>query len=243
MIARNGAISSLFSPSILLSTRSFWAFALSAAFLVATSGLAFGAGTYYVDNSSPSCSNSGAGTEAQPYCTISAAVSARGGPGTTIYVKPGIYPEQVSINVSGVAGSPFVIQALGGPVTIEGAEDFSSPGSWAPYSGSVYLASSVTWAAMQVLVDATRLLPSTAAPAALPVNSFTYVAGQGLYVNLGGSNPGGSNPGTAGRSPGSSVQSRATRPDARSPGSTTTSMPIKLLATPSSRSAPMIRPS
>src|SRR5207253_7242828 len=63
MIARNGANSSPFSPSIPLSTRSFWAFALSAVFLVAASGLAFGAGVYYVDNSSASCSNSGAGTE------------------------------------------------------------------------------------------------------------------------------------------------------------------------------------
>src|SRR5437867_5104557 len=110
------------------------------------------AGVYYVDNTSASCSNSGPGTEAQPYCTISAAVSARGGPGTTIYVKPGTYREQVNVNVSGASGSPLVIQALGGTVTLDGADDFSSAGSWTAYSGNVYLASGVTWSPVQVII-------------------------------------------------------------------------------------------
>ena len=148
------------------------------------------AGIYYVDNTSAACSNSGPGTEAQPYCTISAAVSARGGPGTTIYVKPGIYREQVNLSVSGASGSPLVIQALGGTVTIDGADDFSGTGKWSAYSGNVYRASSVTWSPVQVIIDVTRLTPSTASPASLPTNSFTYVSGQGLYVNFGGDNPG-----------------------------------------------------
>src|SRR5512134_802242 len=35
------------------------------------------AGTYYVDGSSPTCSPTGPGTEAQPYCTISQAINLR----------------------------------------------------------------------------------------------------------------------------------------------------------------------
>src|SRR5207249_4278074 len=50
---------------------------------------AHAAGTYYVDASSANCSNSGAGTQANPYCSISAAAAARGGAGTTLIVMPG----------------------------------------------------------------------------------------------------------------------------------------------------------
>ena len=35
--------------------------------------------TFYVDNQSAACSNAGTGTEARPYCTISAAVAAARG--------------------------------------------------------------------------------------------------------------------------------------------------------------------
>ena len=147
-------------------------------------------GTFYVDGSSPSCSATGPGTEGQPYCTISAALTARGGPGTTILVKPGTYREDVAVRTSGAAGSPLVVTALGGPVIIDGADDFGSPAAWASVSGEVYLASSVSWAPNQVFSDGARLTPSTATPGSLPANSFTWVSGAGLYVNLGGDNPG-----------------------------------------------------
>src|SRR5262249_10553504 len=42
---------------------------------------------YYVDNTSSSCSDTGPGTELQPYCTIGAAIAQRGAPGVTIFVK------------------------------------------------------------------------------------------------------------------------------------------------------------
>ncbi len=151
---------------------------------------ALAAGTFYVDNSSGACSNSGPGTEAQPYCTISAALSARKGAGTTIYVKPGTYRETVTAPSSGTAASPYVIKALGGPVIVDGADDFSSAPLWSLYSGNVYRASSVSWTMKQVFVDGARLQSSTAAPGSLPPNSFRYVSGQGLYVNIGGPNPG-----------------------------------------------------
>ncbi|MGH9867847.1 MAG: hypothetical protein ACREAA_06755 [Candidatus Polarisedimenticolia bacterium] len=48
------------------------------------------AATYFVDGANPSCSNVGPGTAAVPYCTISAASAARGGPGVTLMVMPAV---------------------------------------------------------------------------------------------------------------------------------------------------------
>src|SRR2546422_688708 len=79
--------------------------------------------TYYVDGSSSSCSNVGAGTASQPYCTISAAVNARAGAGTTILVKPGVYREQVTVSASGTASRSLVIQATAPGVVVDGADD------------------------------------------------------------------------------------------------------------------------
>jgi hypothetical protein len=155
-----------------------------------------GAATYYVDNQSGGCSNTGAGTELQPYCTIGAAVAAHNGPGTTIIVKPGIYREQVTIPASGASGQPFVLKASGPGVIVDGSDSFADVALWAPpdvalpSSGSVYLAATVTVAPMQVFVDGVRLTASTSTPDLLPVNAFTWVSGQGLFVNLGGDNPG-----------------------------------------------------
>ena len=83
------------------------------------------AATYYVDNGNASCSNSGPGTLAQPYCTIAAAIAAHNGPSATIIVMPGIYRETVTVPASGSTGNPFEIRAQGA-VIIDGADDFSS---------------------------------------------------------------------------------------------------------------------
>ena len=151
---------------------------------------ALAAATVYVDNGSTSCSDAGPGTEAQPYCTISAAILANKGPGVTVYVKPGVYRESVTIPASGASGNPYVLKALGGTVVIDGSDDFSSASLWTLYSGNVYRASGITWGPMQVFVDGVRLTASTAAPGSLPANTFEWVSGQGLYVNIGGANPG-----------------------------------------------------
>ena len=98
--------------------------------------------------------------------------------------------EQVAVPGSGVSGNPFVIQALGSPVLVDGSDDFSSPALWTLLSGNVYRAASVTWSPLQVFEDGARLTISTGSPASLPSNSFVYVSGQGLYVNVGGGNPG-----------------------------------------------------
>src|SRR5439155_19518472 len=150
-------------------------------------------GVFYVSSSSASCSDAGAGTQTQPYCTITAALAAHHDAGTTINVMPGVYREQVTVPGSGASGSPVVLQGLGSssqPVVVDGTDDFSDPALWAQYSGDVWLASSVTWAPIQVFADDARLTPSTASPATLPPHSFAYVAGSGLYVNAGGGDPG-----------------------------------------------------
>ena len=145
---------------------------------------------YYVDQGSPACSISGPGTELQPYCSISAALTAHSGPGITIYVKPGTYPEQVTVPASGAAGNPLVIQALGPSVVVDAADSFSSPAQWAADSGAVYRAAAVIWSPVQVFMDGSRLAPSSLSPGSLPSGSFTWISGQGLYVNAGGGNPG-----------------------------------------------------
>ncbi len=150
-------------------------------------------GTYYVDGSSATCSPTGPGTQANPFCTITAALAAQHAPGTTIIVMPGVYREQVTMPAAGLPGNPITLQAQaapGNPVVIDGADDFANPALWTLSSGTVWLAASVTWSPVQVFADSVRLAVSTAAPASLPVNSFVYVAGQGLYVNLGTDSPG-----------------------------------------------------
>ena len=147
--------------------------------------------TFYVDNRSPNCSSSAtAGTEAEPYCTINAAMAAHKGPGVTILVKPGVYREQVTINASGAAGSPFVFRATGPGVILEGADDFANSALWVQSAGTSWLAASANLAVKQVFVDGARLALTTELPGSMPVNTFRWVSGEGLYVNLGGGNPG-----------------------------------------------------
>ncbi len=162
---------------------------ISLALIVAASP-AFAVGTFYVDANHPNCSPAGPGTVDNPYCTINAAASAQGGPGTTIIVKPGIYREQLTVAASGLAGSPYVIKASGPGAVIDGSDLYSGTPRWTPFVGTVHLASDVTWVPTQVFVDGVRLTAATGDPASIPPQSFVHVLGSGLYVNLGGDNPG-----------------------------------------------------
>jgi phosphatidylglycerophosphate synthase len=156
----------------------------------AGAGDTFGADVWV--SSAAGCSPGGPGTPASPYCTITSALNANQLPGTTIRVLPGIYRESVSVPANGTSGSPIVIRGEGDaqhPVVIEGADDFSDDGLWAQFSGDVWLAASASSNVSRVEWDGTRLDSSTVATAALPPNSYQWVAGQGLYVNAGGGNP------------------------------------------------------
>ncbi|HLQ66087.1 MAG TPA: right-handed parallel beta-helix repeat-containing protein [Candidatus Limnocylindrales bacterium] len=148
------------------------------------------AAVYYVDANSASCSASGPGTASSPYCSISAALAAHRGPGTTIVVRPGTYLEQVDVPASGTSSNPFVIQGQGPGVVVDGSDDLSQASMWTLYSGNVWRASGVTWSPKQVFVDGGRLTLSSASPSSLPSRTFRFVSGSGLYVNLGGGNPG-----------------------------------------------------
>jgi parallel beta-helix repeat protein len=71
-----------------------------------------------VDRNNPSCSDSGSGTAAVPFCTIGAA-SAHALAGTTVQVASGSYNEQVSVQNAGTAAAPIVFEpAPGANVTL-----------------------------------------------------------------------------------------------------------------------------
>ena len=97
------------------------------------------AATYYVDNQNPVSTDSGTGTLAIPYRTISAAVAQRGTAGNTIIVRSGIYPEQVTLGASGTSTSPIVIRA-DGSVTLDGADSFATSAQWSLVAGDIWLA-------------------------------------------------------------------------------------------------------
>lgn len=159
------------------------------AMLLVLAATAASAQTFYVDPSVATCSATAAGTEADPYCSITQAMAAHKGAGVTIIVKPGTYREQVSVGASGASGSPFVFQASGPGVVIDGSDDFRNPALWTLVGGSRYKAASVNWTPVQVFVNGARL---KLAPDSLnmPTNTFRPTVTMGLLVNLGGGNPG-----------------------------------------------------
>ena len=75
--------------------------------------------TLYVDRNNASCSDSGPGTAAQPFCKIAAGV-ARATAGTTVLVFAGTYPEMVQPR-SGAPNAPITFAAApGNTVTVTG---------------------------------------------------------------------------------------------------------------------------
>ncbi|WP_441250161.1 PKD domain-containing protein [Kitasatospora sp. McL0602] len=95
---------------------------VAAALVVASTGLvsagvappavADSAATLYVDGKGNGCSDSGPGSQAQPFCTIQAGADAAQ-PGQTVLVTLGTYPEQVTVHHSGTPDKPITIRAAG----------------------------------------------------------------------------------------------------------------------------------
>jgi len=163
---------------------------LAAAVLSALSArhAAADADTVYVDIANASCSPAAAGTAAEPFCSITGAINAWHAPGTVILVRPGTYREQVTVPASGLPDQPITLLAApeeGHPVVIDGADDYGKEGLWTPAGDSAWLARSVTWIPHQVRAHGARLTPWTGVVDALPTNSWKYVLGLGLYVNVG----------------------------------------------------------
>ncbi|MFJ3924019.1 PKD domain-containing protein [Streptomyces sp. NPDC090022] len=80
--------------------------------------------TLHVNNRPESgCSDSGTGSQAVPYCTISAAAKVAQ-PGQTVRIQGGTYPESLTLDRSGEPGKPIVFEAsatLAGSLTVNGA--------------------------------------------------------------------------------------------------------------------------
>ena len=96
--------------------------------------LAAGA-TLHVDQNNAQCTNSGSGTEQQPFCTIGAAAG-QVAAGDTVLVQSGIYNEAVTVPSSGTSGAPIVFNAVGA-VTVTGqARGFDLSGrNWITVQG------------------------------------------------------------------------------------------------------------
>ena len=85
--------------------------------------------TYYVDNTNPSCSDTGAGTSsAQPFCTIGRGASVAAA-GDTVQVLAGDYYETVNVPNSGSSGLPITYSAAPG-VTVYGNGSSSGGGAF-----------------------------------------------------------------------------------------------------------------
>ena len=92
---------------------------------IVTVSLTVAPDTYYVDNT-VSCSDSGAGTLALPYCTITKGATKATIGGQTVRVLHGTYAEVVKPN-SGTSGNPITVSATPG-VTVTGPAGNSTNG-------------------------------------------------------------------------------------------------------------------
>ncbi len=93
--------------------------------------------TLYVDNGNPLCSDSGSGTQAIPFCTISAA-SSQVQAGETVQVASGTYTESVISSATGTAQSPIIFtSAPGANVVVAGGTNgfLLSAASWVTING------------------------------------------------------------------------------------------------------------
>ncbi len=96
--------------------------AIATLIVIALSALPAGASptTLYVDRSNPACTDSGPGSQAQPYCTIVAGAS-KAVAGQTVLVASGTYGGGVTVGHSGTSSAPITLTAApGASVTISG---------------------------------------------------------------------------------------------------------------------------
>src|SRR5262245_45869303 len=88
---------------------------------------------YEVNSANLACSDVGAGTLAQPFCTIGkgAAVAVAG---DTVNVAAGVYREQVVLPTSGAAGLPITFHGAAG-ARVLGTDALSGAGFWTLEAG------------------------------------------------------------------------------------------------------------
>jgi parallel beta-helix repeat protein len=116
--------------------------ALVALALASASGAADAAShrTYYVDGSTPRCSNgTRSGSKAEPFCSINAAAQ-RASAGVTVKVAAGSYREDVLVQASGTEARPIVFSTIrGARVVVTGDKNgFSiNNASWIRVTGFI----------------------------------------------------------------------------------------------------------
>jgi len=146
-------------------------------------GPALAAGnTLYVGSSG--CSAAGPGTQASPFCTISAAVKAAGA-GDTVHVASGLYREQVTIPATATG---LTLDA-DPSATVTGADSLGAA-VWTATAGSAW-STPLTPASVpaQVFAGGNRLSKAPGADQTTSGSWFYDAASKTLYVDLGGASP------------------------------------------------------
>jgi parallel beta-helix repeat protein len=153
----------------------------------------------YVNGGNPSCSDTGAGTESVPFCTIKKGATVAVA-GQTVQVASGTYPELVTLGHSGSPGSPIVLTAApGANVIVSGmANGFKvSARSYVTINGftvtdttsyGIYVASSssnVTVSDNHVTGTGSHgiYLTTLSTDVAVTGNTVSGATGYGIYVN------------------------------------------------------------
>ncbi|MBP2355549.1 parallel beta-helix repeat protein [Kribbella aluminosa] len=163
----------------------------AALLMVVTSSPASAAGTGYWVNNTVTCSDTGAGTQAAPFCTISQGTKKAVLPGDTVHVAPGTYREQVTINASGTATGPITVTGDAPGVVVLGTRSLTGATLWTATGTTAWSTPYAPPSApKQVFVDNQRLASATSATTTTPNSWFYDTTAKVLYVDLGGANPG-----------------------------------------------------
>ena len=88
--------------------------AISITTLTPLAAHAAGATTYYVESASAYCEDQGAGTAAEPFCTLQQAAAVATTPGDTVLIGPGTYSGEIEITASGTAADPITYEPVTG---------------------------------------------------------------------------------------------------------------------------------
>ena len=132
----------------------------------------------FVDQGNPACSDTGAGTQAKPYCTIvKAAVVAVGG--QTIQVAAGTYTGTASFGHSGDPGNPIVVTAAPG-VVVNGAQGVQHLDEEPHRDPRVHGHRHHLVRALRLRLDDITWTATTSPTAGQPVDGLTR---PGIYVN------------------------------------------------------------
>jgi len=174
---------SLVAGTVMIMTASLLSFA--------TAGPAAAVGTGYFVNNTVTCSDTGAGTQAAPFCTIAQGTKKAIVAGDTVHIAPGTYREQITVGASGTATDPITVTGDGPGVIVLGTRAVGGATLWTATSTSAwstpYAPPSVP---RQVFLDGQRLAAAASATTTTPNSWFYDATAKVLYVDIGGANPG-----------------------------------------------------